>query len=101
MLTKGEFIELIDEYMEHHDTLMRLSDILDNGNIFEGKVVKYGIMLFEWVIDSNFSEKGSELIYWWLYDDIDPKVIHHDDGREDSVIRTPEDLWNVVSDYIA
>lgn len=95
MITKEEFIELINEHVEHCKTLTKLSDILDDDNIFENKVVKYGIMLFEHILDKYFNDDGKELIYDWLYDNAGNKVVYGKDGK-DTVLKTSEDLWNFV-----
>lgn len=95
MITKEEFIKLIDEHTEHYEMLIKLSDIVDDGNIFENKVVKYGIMLFEHILDKYFNDEGKELIYDWLYDNADNKVVYNEDGKE-TMLKTSEDLWDFV-----
>lgn len=99
MITKEEFVKLIDEHVKHYNMLNKLSDITGDDNIFENNIVKYGLSLFEHTIDKHFNDDGRETIYWWLYEDnIEKKIYFNDSGKEDIVLKTSEDLWNFVKD---
>lgn len=75
MISKEKFTEYILNYQAFEQAISRMEEA------FSGR--KYGCNLFDcdWVdsvgkmldifIESHFTETGGDLIYWWMFEDID------------------------------
>lgn len=75
MITKEEFIKFIHEYQSFINGMEKISKVISGS--------KYGLNLYDCVwydsvgkmcdifVESNFNEVGCDLIYWWLYEDVD------------------------------
>lgn len=97
MIEKEQFIKLIQNYKDHISFIEKVDDLL-NLNIFESKISDYSFRLFDLVIEISFNEKGSDIIFWWLYEkSINPELKIFDDSELPS--ETIEDIWNIVKEY--
>ena len=79
MITKEEFIKYLTQYQIFDKGLERISEALSGS--------RYGIPIFEcdWAeavgimldtfIDSHFTEKGSDWIMYFLFEDVDDKKV--------------------------
>lgn len=73
MLTFEEFkeqIDLIKAVNENLDELNRL-----HFDIFNTDLINNCLKIFDNFILSHFTEEGSDLVFWWLYEDV-KKVIY-------------------------
>lgn len=50
-------------------------------------------MLFDTFIITHFTEEGSDLIFWWMFESV-PKVIY--DGETEVDVESIEDLWKYL-----
>lgn len=98
MITKEEFIKLIDDYKDWANQLDMLDEILGHQCSLEIPVIAYGQSLFDTILRRSFDGAGVDTIEWWLYEFVD-KVITYPDGTK-VTIKTAEDLWEIVKDYI-
>lgn len=98
MITKGEFIELLNDRINWNDKVEQLCELL-KGNLWESDIFNYGEILFEKILNLRFNDSGIDIIFWWLcerkYDeDLNIKI----DGKE-VPSDTLDDLWEIVKDY--
>ena len=98
MITKKEFIKLIDDYKVWAEQLDELDEILGHQCSLEIPVIAYGQSLFDAILRHNFDSDGVDTIEWWLYEFVD-KIITYPDGTK-VTIKTADDLWGVVKDYV-
>lgn len=99
MITKEEFIKLLDENKLWAANIDKIEDILGAHCLFDTTVIQYGQKLFETIIEHCFDRDGIDIIYWWLYDFVSPKTITYPNGNKVE-IKTHEELWDVVKDYL-
>ena len=72
-----------------------LGKILGSG-ILDSNLVSDICMLFDNFISSHFTEAGIDLIFWWLYEDVEKKIYKGDD--ESINVEELEDLWSFMCD---
>lgn len=99
VLTKGEFIKLLEERDDQENRIDTLASIgLD---IFDSPLIEYGNMMFERLISAHFTEDGTDWIFWWLYEkNGNPDMKAWDENHNEIPMETMEDLWNYVEQYL-
>ena len=98
MITKEEFIELLNDRINWNDKVEQLCELLKD-NLWESDIFNYGEILFEKILNLRFNDSGIDIIFWWLYErkydkDLNIKI----DGKE-VPSDTLDDLWEIVKDY--
>lgn len=98
MITKEEFIELLNDRINWNDKVEQLCELF-KGNLWESDIFNYGEILFEKILNLRFNDSGIDIIFWWLYErkydeDLNIKI----DGKE-VPSDTLDDLWEIVKDY--
>ena len=98
MITKEEFIELLNDRINWNDKVEQLCELLGS-NLWESDIFNYGEILFEKFLNLRFNDSGIDIIFWWLYErkydkDLNIKI----DGKE-VPSDTLDDLWEIVKDY--
>ena len=87
-----EAIKIIQEFSQEIDKFEKMGYY-----IAEMPIVDMTSRLLDLFIKSHFTEKGTDLIYWWLYENVE-KVITLE-NNEKVYIETLEDLWDfMISD---
>ena len=107
MITKENFIDFIKSYREFESGIKRLEEAIS------GK--PYGCCLYEsdWCeavgkmldvyVDSHFTEVGLDLVFWWLFEEVDhiitqnttPDLFNGKDKIEYNV-NSIDDLWDYM-----
>jgi hypothetical protein len=93
MITKGEFVKIIENDRTYNDIINKIDK--------EYKISFYGSDLdncysdlFNFVLQKYFNEDGIDLIYWWLYEDVD-KTITSEDGSKIE-LNSARDLYDYL-----
>ena len=73
-----EFIKVLKAYKKYVDTLYALEDFGIDLN--EGPIADSVDTIFDAWLDSITNEEGQDLVYWWLFEDVD-KVITDNDNE--------------------
>lgn len=94
-LTCEQFVKLINNDIEFHKTIDSLEEVIGL-SIYESTIHKYYWTTFETLLETFFNEDGLELIYWWLYEDVD-KTIYDSNDKPITKLETPEDLYNYLT----
>lgn len=98
VLTKEDFIKLIEDYQENRKEIDKITNILPC--FYELIPVEYGNLMFEKVIETYFKEEGVDSIFWWLFEkDGNPEYKMWDENDQEIPTETIEDLWNIVKEY--
>lgn len=109
MITKESFINFIENINTFEKAVDRIEKAISGNRIG-------GVMLFEsdWFdayskmsdifFNSHFTTDGVDLIYGYLYDNLDKHelIIHESDLFEKErkiIIETPEELWNYLNSH--
>ena len=98
MISKEEFITLINEHKKWDDRITQVCDVLKT-NIFDSDWIGYGSLLFERTISFLFTEEAQDDIFWWLWEKngrSDMKM--WDASGKEIPTETIEDLWEIVKD---
>lgn len=97
MITKEEFVELIDWHYKQDTEVDRLCTVFPN--FFELEVVDNSFKLVDMVWKICFDTEGHNWISWWLYDCKTSsgkcERTYEDNGKIVSV-ETVDELWNLV-----
>ena len=98
MISKVEFITLINEHKKWNDRITQVCDVL-KANIFDSDWVEYSSLLFERTISFLFKEEAQDDISWWLWekDGRSDMKMWDADGKEIPT-ETVEDLCEIVKD---
>lgn len=94
MIGKEKFIELIEDYQTYDLLINDASGIFPN--IFESKLVHFAWKWYEELIKSYFNEEGQDWIDSYLFDHCRKYWINDVEYS----LETPEDLWELVKDYV-
>lgn len=99
MITKEEFISLINDFREYDELVDSTSGKLNISNLHECNLITYAFGLFEKVLKLSFNEHGIEDIYWWLYEKAGSSSMKMwDENNNEIPTETLDDLWNIVKD---
>lgn len=81
---------------QHQDFNTYLNKLKDSGlDLFETDLIEKAYAIFDTWIESILNEEGQDLIYWWLFEDVD-KIIY-EDGKDDISVEKLEDLYTYMS----
>lgn len=108
MITQEEFRKFIEKYNEFDEAINRIEEAFCGSrfglNLFDCDWVDAVGQMFDTFIESHFTEKGSDWIYYYLYEDIgDHKVIitkeadmFNEEKEIEYHLNSIEDLWNFL-----
>ena len=92
MISKEKFTEIIENDRTYHDIIDRIEKY---GILFyESEPHKCYYNLFDFILEQYFNEDGIDLIYWWLYEDVD-KIITSEDGSKIE-LNSARDLYDYL-----
>jgi hypothetical protein len=87
-----DIIENVQEVDRFIDDLSFLSI-----EVFDTTFTNNFYRLFDKLLNVYFTEAGLDLIYWWIYEDVD-KVLSRK-GEEDINVKELLDLYNYMSEH--
>jgi hypothetical protein len=95
-MKKENFVKEIELMKAFNDKVDLLSDNL-NINIIESDFYSIPAQLFDNFIESVCTEDGAELVFWWIYEDVE-KVIYESEESSEKVyhLDTVDDLFNYM-----
>lgn len=95
-MKKENFVKAIELMKAFNDKVDLLSDNL-NIDIIESDFYSIPAQLFDNFIESVCTEDGAELVFWWMYEDVE-KVIYESDESSEKVyhLDTVDDLFNYM-----
>lgn len=93
-MSKEKFVETLLKYQNFLDVSDRLMDL--GIDLAEGPITEAIDTLLDSWIDSITGEAGSDLIYWWLFEDV-TKEIYKDD-KVIATLDTAEDLYDYMKE---
>lgn len=102
MISKEEFINLINDFQNFDKKVSEVSDVLQV-NFFESEICTYGFDMFTSYLKLLFNQDAVDDINWWLYDrdpdNPEPQMWQKIDDKKVAIsTHTLDDLWNIVKD---
>lgn len=93
-MSKEKFVDTLLKYQN----FLNVSDqLMDLGiDLAEGPITMAIDTLLDSWIDSITGEAGSDLIYWWLFEDVEKKI--YEDDKVVATLKTAEDLYNYMKE---
>lgn len=91
-MSKEKFVETLlnyQKFLDVSDQLMKLGIDLAEGPI----TMTVDTLLDSW-IDAITGEAGSDLIYWWLFEDVTKEI--YEDDKVVAVLDTAENLYDFM-----
>ena len=99
-INKEQFKKAISQIQNLHsqqetlDTLIeKLTDgfsVVDIGSHVVDELIK--------MININLEIKDEDLLFWWLYEDVE-KVVYIDDGDKSIKVESLDELWDYIKKY--
>lgn len=93
-MSKEKFVETLLKYQDFLDVSDRLMDL--GIDLTEGPITMTIDTLLDSWIDSITGEAGSDLIYWWLFEDVTKEI--YEDDKVIATLDTAEDLYNYMKE---
>ena len=91
-MSKEKFVETLLKYQDFLDVSDRLMDL--GIDLTEGPITMAIDTLLDSWIDSITGEAGSDLIYWWLFEDVTKEI--YEDDKVVATLDTAEDLYDYM-----
>jgi len=107
MITKQELFSFITAYQSFEEAIERMEEAISGSkygcNLFESDWVNSVNGMLDIFIESNFTESGSDLINWWLFEDVDHSLtetvdpdLFNGETKVEYDVNDLEDLWNYM-----
>lgn len=93
-MSKEKFIETLLEYQNFLDVSDRLVGL--GVDLTEGPIATTIDTLLDSWIDSITGEAGSDLIYWWLFEDVTKEI--YEDDKVIATLDTAENLYDYMKE---
>lgn len=93
-MSEEKFVETLLKYQNFLDVSDRLVDL--GIDLTEGPVTMAIDTLLDSWIDAITGEAGSDLIYWWLFEDVEKKI--YEDDKVVATLDTAENLYNYMKE---
>lgn len=95
MIEVAEFEEIVIAYKEYCDRLEKLEDL--GVDLYEGPITAISDLLFDKWVDKITTDEGGELVYWWIFDDVEKKF-YDKEGNVTDVVEDIRDFYNYLKD---
>lgn len=97
-VSKEEFFKILDNQKAQSERVDKLEEA--GLHIWDSELVEYGNLMFARVIEALFTKEGVDWVFWWLYEKGgDPEMKAWDEGHDEILIETREDLWRCIKQY--
>lgn len=93
-MSKEKFVETLLKYQNFLDISDRLMDL--GIDLTEGPITEAIDTLLDSWVDSITGEAGSDLIYWWLFEDVTKEIYEND--KVVATLDTVEDLYDYMKE---
>lgn len=93
-MSKEKFVEALLEYQNFLDVSDQLVGL--GIDLTEGPIATAIDTLLDSWIDSITGEAGSDLIYWWLFEDVTKEI--YEDDKVVATLNTVEDLYDYMKE---
>ena len=93
-MSEEKFVETLLKYQN----FLKISDqLMDLGiDLTEGPITMAIDTLLDSWVDAITGEAGSDLIYWWLFEDVKKEI--YEDDKVVATLDTVEDLYNYMKE---
>ena len=107
MITKKELHSFIIAHQSFEEAIERIEEAISGSkygcNLFESDWYNSVGKMFDIFLESHFTEAGCDLIYWWLYENVD-KIIYekvdpdlfNGETEVEYNVENFDDLWNYM-----
>lgn len=99
-ISKKIFLQIIHDIKKEDERLDQIATFLES-NIITGYANLNPFVFrntIELILEEIFTEEGFDLIFWWLYEDVE-KVIY--EGESEIQLKTEEDLYEyLIKNYV-
>ena len=91
-MTYQLFSKGIKKYQDFNEILDKLNNL--GFHLVESNLIEDAYSIFDIWIESILNEEGQDLIYWWLFEDVE-KIIY-EDGKSNINVEKLEDLYTYM-----
>ena len=107
MITKSEFSDFVKEYNEFSNAIDRISEAISPGyyggcNLFESDWYNAVGQMFDTFVYSHFTEKGADWIFYYMFENIDDKLVTINDEdmfgdkKKEYHLNSIDELWDFL-----
>ena len=93
-MSKEGFVNTINYYQNFLDKADKLEAL--GINLYDGPLVESIDFVFDAWINEITGEAGSDLIYWWLFENVEKAI--YEDNKVIATLDTVEDLYNYMKE---
>jgi alkyl hydroperoxide reductase subunit AhpC len=93
MIGFGEFEEITTSYKAFFNRLEKLEEL--GVDLFDGPISQATDTLFDYWTRQVANDEGQDLIYWWMFDDVEKKI-YDDNGNMTDDIEDVMDFYNYL-----
>lgn len=95
MIEVTEFKEIVIAYKEYCDRLEKLEDL--GIDLYDGPITAMSDLLFDKWVNKIATDEGQDLVYWWIFDDVEKKI-YDKEGNVTDVVEDIIDFYNYLKD---
>ena len=106
MINKELFVKYLNLYQDWSSGIEELSSTLFGNScstLFEAPIIDKVGMMLDVFLESFLTEEGQDLVYWWLFEDVE-KVIYEkkestlfsEETSIETSVETIDDLWSYM-----
>lgn len=93
MITKEGFIKLMECWKKMNKISDSLSDL--HIDILNSDLYEIPSEIVDLYLNEFFTSEGVDLIYWWMFEDVDKIIYYEDKSKED--LTTLESFWEYLT----
>ena len=93
-MSKEKFVSTIDYYQNFLDKADKLEAL--GINLYDGPLVESIDFVFDAWINEITGEAGSDLIYWWLFENVEKEI--YEDNKVVATLDTVENLYDYMKE---
>ena len=92
MISKEKFTEIIENDVTYHTIIDKFEKY--GISFYESELHKCYYTLFDILLGESFNSDGIDLIYWWMYEDVDKVITSEDNSTIE--LNSAEDLYDYL-----
>lgn len=95
MIEVAEFEEIVIAYKEYCARLEKLEDL--GIDLYDGPITAISDLLFDKWVDKVAIGEGQDLVYWWIFDDVEKKM-YDSEGNVTDDVKDIKDFYKYLKD---
>lgn len=108
MISESLFKSIIKSQLHFEERIREFSESISGEayGLYDSDWFNSELDVFDGFLKSNFNDEGVDLIYWWMYDDVEKiisinveRTLFTDSKVKKISVETLDELWNFINNY--